>query len=621
MRWNRRAAASAGLALALGVTTSCASDEAAKRPAAAPAAAPDDGSDQALEAAAEAKRFLDTSAEQWWNLLMARHPEWATSTGDHRFDDQLSRTGPQARRQWRQQLEVFAAGLEEGAAELKETDLDPADALSLALLRREVQESLERQRLGFETFDVDQMSGPQASLPYFFAVEHPMQTAADVTNLIARYRGLEQWMDGHIEDLREGLAVGRSAPRVVVERVITQLKDVLRHEKTPEKTPFGAVRERIPADVEERPILEEDLLAATRESVLPAFRRYLEFLEQEYLPRARTEPGLSAMPDGQAAYRWLVRDNTTTELTPDEIHAVGLRELERIEGEMKRLAEQRGHKGDVKSFLAALRKERGQYAPSREELLESFKVALARADEKLPEAFGRLPTLGYEVRPMDAAREKDAPAAYYQPGSASDGRPGIFVANLHRHEERPLFNSEVLAFHEAVPGHHLQIAIAQELEGLPKFRSEGGYTAFVEGWGLYSERLADELGLYTSLEARVGYLGFAAWRASRLVVDTGLHEKGWSRQQAMDFLAAHTTLGPVDVANEIDRYIAMPGQALAYMVGALRILELREHARAEQGSAFDLRAFHDALLSAGALPLDVLDRYVSGQLGISPPAR
>jgi uncharacterized protein (DUF885 family) len=611
-----------GALLALGLASACASDEAQKRPP-APAKTHAPAVDDGPQAAAEAARLVSLSAERWWEKLMARHPEWATSTGDHRFNDRLGPMGPQARREWTQQLEVFVASLEEGASELDETSLSPTDGLTLALLQREVRSTLERARLGFATFDVDQMSGPQASLPYFFAEEVPMSTGADVTNLIARYRALTPWMEGHLDDLREGMALGRTAPRVVVQRVIGQLKEVLRHEKAPERSSFGAVRARIPAglEAEERRVLEEDLLAATRESVLPAFRAYLEFLEKEYLPRAREQPGLGAMPGGKEAYAWLAGHYTTTELSPEEIHALGLKELARIEGEVARLAKERGHDGDVQSFLAALRKEKAQYAPSREALLESFKTALARADKKLPDAFGRLPKLPYEVKPMDAAREKDAPAAYYQPGAASDGRPGIFVANLHRHEERPLFNSEVLAFHEAVPGHHLQIALAQELSGLPKFRTEGGFTAFVEGWGLYSERLADELGLYTSLEARVGYLGFSAWRASRLVVDTGLHHMGWSRQQAVDFLGAHTTLGPVDVANEIDRYIAMPGQALAYMVGALRILELREHARAELGSRFDLRDFHDALLSAGALPLDVLDRYVSAQLGISPPVR
>jgi prolyl oligopeptidase len=443
-----------------------------------------------------------------------------------------------------------------------------------------------------------------------------MKERTDVENLIARYHALSDWMDGHLEDLRAGLERGRTAPRVVVDRVIEQLKALDKHRANPRQGPFGKVVERIPDDTAEKDALAREVVEAARTAVHPQLSRYLKFLRDEYRPAARTEPGLVGMGNGVKIYEALALHHTTTTLGVDEIHEMGKRELERIEGEMAALADKRGHKGDVKSFLAALRAEKSQYAKSRDALLATFREALARADKKLPEAFGTLPKLGYHVEPMDKERERDAPAAYYQPGSLRDGREGVFAANLYRFEERPLFNSEVLAFHEAVPGHHLQIAIAQELEGLPRFRTEGMYTGYVEGWGLYSERLADELGLYTSLESRVGYLGFAAWRASRLVVDTGLHAKGWSRQQAIDFLAAHTTLGKVDVDNEIDRYIAMPGQALAYMVGCLRILELRARAQEALGDRYDAKAFHDAVLGAGALPLDVLERHVERELGV-----
>lgn len=568
------------------------------------------------EAPADAGAVVRELSAKWWEMLMERSPEWATAVGDHRYDDRLSARGPAARAAWRARLSAFHDEVEARARSIDRAALKDSSAVTLELLRREVREALVGEDLGFATFEVDQMGGPQASLPYFFSVEHPMETRADVENLLARYHAVPAHLDGLTADLEEGLAGDRTAPRVVTERVIKQLDALL-------AAPAGVfvrVQDRVPESLPaaEREAAQRAIREAAETEVRPAFERYRAFLKERYLPRARDDVGLSAMPGGKAAYAHLAAHYTTTTLTPEQIHEIGLKELARIEVEMAKLAKERGHRGDVKSFLASLREDRSQYAQSREELLDTFRVALARADAKLPAAFGRLPKLPYRVEPLDAAREQDAPAAYYQPGSVQDARPGIFVANLHRFEERPVFNSEVLAFHEAVPGHHLQISIAQELAGLPRFRAEGGFTAFVEGWGLYSERLSDELGLYSSLEARVGYLGFAAWRASRLVVDTGMHHLGWTREQAIEFLGAHTTLGPVDVENEIDRYIAWPGQALAYMVGCLRILEIREHARSELGERFDLRAFHDALLGGGALPLDLLDDHVARALSISP---
>jgi prolyl oligopeptidase len=609
--------------LVVATLVGCASDEQAKKPArddVALKAAPSSGAEDELARAEEARMFVEERSARWWDMLMERYPSWATSVGDHRFDDRWMATGPDARAAWRRSLEAFRESLADGAPEIRDGDLSRAERTTLELLRFEVDRAIAREALEMATFDVDQMSGPQANLPYFVNHEHPMKTRADVEHLTARYRGFNDHMAGHIADLRAGLERGRTAPRVVVDRVIKQLEALQRHAKSPRKGPFGKVVDRLPEDLskEDKKLFADELIAGARESVHPSFGTYLTFLKSEYRDRARAEPGLSAMARGDEIYAALAQQHTTTALTPDEIHAIGERELKRIEGELGELGKKLGHEGDPWQLFDVLRKRKEHYAPSRDALLETFREALKLADAKLPETFGRLPKLGYDVEPMDAEREKDAPAAYYQPGSVTDGRKGVFVANLHRFAERPTFNSEVLAYHEAVPGHHLQIAVAQEVEGLPRFRTEGSYTSYVEGWALYSERLSDEMGLYTSLESRVGYLGFAAWRASRLVVDTGLHAKGWSRDKAVAFLASHTTLGPIDVDNEIDRYIAMPGQALAYMVGMLRILELRERAKGALGSSWDVRAFHDAVLGAGALPLDVLDRHVERELGIDP---
>lgn len=613
---------SVGLAIGLTLAASCTTTSDKRSPDPRPptkAPAPKSEGEQ-KHAKAPAKSATNASAveqlsAEYWEYLMRASPQWATQSGDHRFDDLLGDTGPKsiAMQQAKEQELLSKARSITG-------DVSAADQISLALLIEELERNLEAGQLGFATFDVHQMYGPQAMLPDFMTRQHPMKTKADVENLIARYRAVPAYLQGHIDNLREGLGKGRVAPRVVVDRVIGQL-DRLLAKVALEKSAFGKAVERIPntLDPAVKAELRATILEETQKSVLAGFESYRRFLVDEYQAKARTTVGLGDMPGGKAAYAHLVRRHTTTAMTPDEIHQVGLDELARIEAKIAALAKERGFDGDVPTFLKSLRAERAQYADSREALLKSFRSALDRADKALPSAFGRLPKLPYKVEPLDASRERDAPAAYYQPGAPDDGRAGVFAANLYRFEERPLFNSDVLAFHEAVPGHHLQIALAQELDDIPQFRSESYNTAFVEGWALYSERLSDELGLYHDLESRVGYLGFAAWRASRLVVDTGLHAKGWTRQEAIDFLAAHTTLGKIDVENEIDRYIAMPGQALAYMIGCLHILSLREHVRASLGDAFSLPAFHDAVLGEGALPLSVLDAQVTAKLGV--PAR
>lgn len=610
-----------GLAASLTLAVSCTTTgdrrtpdprPATKAPAQTP---PAENKDAKATATPAGKSRVEKLSAEYWDYLMRTSPQWATQSGDHRFDDRLGDTGPKAiAMQTRQEQELLSK------ARSITGDVTAADQVSLALLIEELERNLEAGQLGFATFDVHQMYGPQAMLPDFMTRQHPMKTREDVEHLLERYRAVPAYLNGHIDNLRQGLAAGRTAPRVVVDRVISQL-DLMLAKVALEKSAFGKAVERIPASLapEVKEELRAKILHETQHSVLAGFESYRRFLVDEYRAKARTTVGLGEMPGGKAAYAHLVRRHTTTAMTPDEIHQVGLDELARIEAKIAALAKERGFDGDVPTFLKTLRAERAQYAESREDLLASFRSALDRADKALPSAFGRLPKLPYKVEPLDASRERDAPAAYYQPGSPDDGRAGVFAANLYRFEERPLFNSDVLAFHEAVPGHHLQIALAQELEGIPQFRAESYNTAFVEGWALYSERLSDELGLYHDLESRVGYLGFAAWRASRLVVDTGLHAKGWSRQKAIDFLAAHTTLGKIDVENEIDRYIAMPGQALAYMIGCLHILSLRDHVKAHMGDRFSLPAFHDAVLGEGALPLSVLDAQVTAKLGV--PAR
>lgn len=552
---------------------------------------------------------VDALAAAYFDAKLARFPEFATLLGDDRFGDRLFETGPAARARYVESIAPLAARAAALAGSIG-ASLDDERRLTLRMLEDEIGREIEAARLELSTIGVDQMDGPQATFAYFASTQQPMRHAKDARDLAARFRAFPAVVDGLIADLEIGLAAGRTSPAIVVDRVIAQVAALV--DAPVDESPFVRAADRVPATVpaSERAALVEDLRRAAREGVLASFARYRTFLVEKYRPKARAEVGVTTLPGGDALYAFLARMHTTTTLTPDEIHAMGLAELARIEDAMRALAAERGHTGDARSFIDAVRADPNGFAKSRAELLAVYRAALTEAERALPRVVTRLPKLTVVVNEMDAAREKDAPAAYYEPGSLAAGRPGVYIANLHRFEERPLMNAHVLTFHEAVPGHHLQIALAQEMTTLPAFRREGHISAFVEGWALYSEELAGEIGLYPTVEARLGALGFAAWRASRLVVDTGLHAKGWTREHAIDFLAAHTTLGQVDVENEIDRYIAWPGQALAYMVGKLRIVALRQELQKSLGARFSLKRFHDVLLGSGPLPLALVEDHV-----------
>jgi prolyl oligopeptidase len=402
-------------------------------------------------------------------------------------------------------------------------------------------------------------------------------------------------MDQYLDNLRAGLGEGRVAMRVAVERVIGQLKGLL---ATPEdKSPFAA---------------KPELLPAIRESVYPAYRKMLKFLEEDYLSKARTRDiGLWALPGGKDAYTFRIRYHTTTELSAEEIHRIGLQELRSIQDEMRKIA-----KGDLKPFMDKIKKEPKNFFASREDLLDSARRELAKANAKLPAWFKRLPKNECEVKAIEDYRERDCVAAFYYQPDEKLTRKGIFYANTFDATSRPRFNMPALAIHEAVPGHHLQIALALEIEGLPKFRRQAGFTAFVEGWGLYSERLGDEMGLYEDDLARFGMLTYQAWRACRLVVDTGLHALKWTRQQAIDFFMENVALTETEVLNEVDRYIIWPGQALAYMIGKREIMALRDEAKKAMGERFDIKEFHDVVLRNGAIPLTTLRRLVREWAGV-----
>jgi prolyl oligopeptidase len=528
-----------------------------------------------------AARELRTICDESWEATLRENPTYATYLGDFRYNDRLADISEAGRARRRDLYEGFLGRL----MGLDLSSLDENDRVTADILRLQIEQGLEEDRYKFWQWDVDQMGGPQADFPQLLNF-HPL---TDLKGLEARFRAFSTWMDQYLDNLRAGVREGRVAMRVAVERVIGQLHGLL---GTPEeKSPFAA---------------KPELLPAIRESVYPAYRRMLAYLQTEYLPKARTENvGLWALPDGREAYNFRIRLHTTTDLTAEEIHRIGLEELRSIQAEMRMIA-----KGDLKTFMERLKKDPKNFFASREDLLESARRELAKANAKLPAWFKRLPKNQCEVKAIEEYRERDCVAAFYYQPDEKLTRKGIFYANTFDPTARPRFNMPALAIHEAVPGHHLQIALALEIEGLPRFRRQAGFTAFIEGWGLYSERLGDEMGLYEDDLSRFGMLTYQAWRACRLVVDTGLHAMKWPRQKAIDFFMENVALSETEVLNEVDRYIIWPGQALAYMVGKREILALREEARKSMGPRFDIKEFHDVVLRNGAIPLTTLRRLV-----------
>jgi uncharacterized protein (DUF885 family) len=536
-----------------------------------------------MSAAHEFQAICDES----WEAGLRENPTYATYLGDFRYNDRLADISDAGRARRRALNEGFLARLKAlDVASLRESDRVSAD-----ILRLQLEQALEDDVHKFWQWDVDQMGGPQADFPQLLNY-HPL---SDEKGLEARFRAFGLYMDQYLDNLRAGVREGRVAMRIAVERVIGQLHGLLG--TPPEKSPFAA---------------KPSLLPAIRDSVYPAYHRMLQYLESDYLPKSRTrDVGLWALPGGEEAYKFRIKLHTTTDLTAEQIHQIGLAELRSIQDEMRRIA-----KGDLKSYMEKLKKDPKNFFSSREDLLESARRELSKASAKLPQWFKRLPKNECEVKAIEDYREKDSVAAFYYQPDEKLTRKGIFYANTYDAGARPRFNMPALAVHEAVPGHHLQIALALEIEGLPRFRRQAGFTAFIEGWGLYSERLGDEMGLYEDDLSRFGMLTYQAWRACRLVVDTGLHAMKWTREQAIAFFMENVTMTETEVLNEVDRYIIWPGQALAYMIGKREILALREEARKAMGARFDIREFHDVVLRNGAIPLFTLRRLVHGWAGI-----
>jgi uncharacterized protein (DUF885 family) len=555
---------------------------------------------------ADEKARLQQLLDDDWEYDLKEHPTFATEVGDTRYDDRWEdESRPAIERRKAHQRELVGK-----VDSIDRAQLGPEDQLTYDLFRRDAKLAVEGQRFPHELLQIDQMGGVHSELSQLAEVV-PKRNVADVENFLKRIDRYPVLVDQGIALLREGLQKGITPPKVTLRDVGKLIENQISDDPT--KSPvytevFAKLPDSIPAA--ERTRLQTRAKQLLTDRVMPALRKLHKFVVEEYEPKARTSIGLSALPDGAAWYAYNVKRTTTTDLTPEQIHQIGLSEVKRIRGEMEAVMRTTGYKGTMEQFFQFLRTDPQFFFTDKQALLSAYRDIAKRIDPELPRLFGRLPRLSYGVRAVPAHAEKTQTTAYYNPGAPDAGRPGWFYANTYDLPSRPKWEMEALTLHEAVPGHHLQIAIAQELGELPKFRRYGGYTAFVEGWGLYAESLGREIGLFTDPYSKFGALTYEMWRAIRLVVDTGMHAKGWTRDQALAFFRNNTGKAEHDITVEVDRYIVWPGQALAYKIGQLKLRELRTAAEKQLGAKFDPRAFHDVVLGAGALPLDVLEARV-----------
>ena len=552
----------------------------------------------------ETRKFHSLLDDEW-KKNVEEYPEWATRLGDNRFNDKLNDASYekiiQRQKKTRELLEKIK--------DVDRSALSVDDQLNYDLFLNDLIHGIE----GFEFLSylmpISQMGGLQIS---FAGISNymPFRSINDHENYIARMRAFPKKVEQTIGLMKRGLEAGWVPPKIVLDAVPEQIKTQFDDpvEDSPLFKPFTDLDESMTS--EEKTRLSKELEIVLQEEVFPAYRSLHSFFVEDYLPNCRESIACMDFPSGGDYYQYLIKGYTTTDLTAQEIHDIGIKEVGRIKLEMKEVIANSEFKGSFDEFLTFLRTDPQFYFETEDELLDAYRAICKRADAQLPRFFGRLPRLTYGVKAIPDYQAPASPTAYYYSGSQKAGRPGYFMANTFRLDTRPKYEMEALSIHEAVPGHHLQISLAQELEDIPLFRRYGGYTAFVEGWGLYSEKLAEEMGFYDDPYSKFGQLTYEMWRACRLVVDTGMHALGWTREEAIDYMSENTAKTGNDIEVEIDRYIAWPGQALAYKIGELRILELRKRAEEDLGDNFNIRDFHDVVLGDGAVPLDVLERHV-----------
>ena len=549
------------------------------------------------------KALNDLLGEQW-EYVLRTNPEFASLLGDKRFNDKSSdislaaieRDLTATRRFLRRFQAIDTAGFSE------------QEKVNKALMVKNLRDGIEDTELREYEMPANQMGGI-----HLFAAQLPglltFTTTKDYDDFLARMRYFPKQIDGTIDFMRGGMRDRLMPPKFLLAKVANQAQSIA--DQDPEKSPFAEPLTKFPVSVPEaeRARIRTAFLDTIHTSVFPAYRKFATFVRDEYAPRGNPDIGMWSLPDGAHRYQVRINRGTTTNMSANEIHQIGLREVARLEGEMLDIAKKLGF-NDLKTFNASVESNPELRAKSREQILNIYRKYEDQMYEQLPKLFNRLPKAKLEVKPVEAFREKEAAGADYQPGAADGSRPGRINVNTSDPPSRKTISMESTAYHEGVPGHHMQISIAQELADLPQFRRQGGYNAFAEGWALYSEKIGKEVGFYQNPYNDYGRLQDEMLRAIRLVVDTGLHAKKWTREQVVQYFHDHSAIDEVEVQNETDRYIVWPGQALGYKIGSLKITELRERARKELGDRFDVREYHDEVLGAGALPLDVLEQRI-----------
>lgn len=540
-----------------------------------------------------------------WAAMLDNHPVQATELGIHDFDDRLTTPGPKAHAQRLSQ----SLGFLERARGIDPASLSLSDRTSLSIFIGNLDVATRSEVCRYEVWSMSPRDNALAQINELGEV-HPVESAADADNLLTRYGKMPAQIDARMEGLRLGVASGSVAPADSVKRVIKMTRDEL--DKPTEEWAVVVSAKKVEAIPDLAPRVQK--LVETK--LAPKLEEYATMLEEEVLPKARPDdkPGVMHIPDGADCYDVMIEQYTTMDKSAEEIHQTGLDEMKRINDEMVELGDKLFGTRDLSTILQRLRTDKALYFKTSEDVRSFAEASLAKAKAKMPEFFGTLPQADCVVTPIPDYEAPFTYIAYYRQPVPDGSKPGQYFINTYAPDTRPIYEARVLAAHESIPGHHLQIAIGQELEAVPAFRKHGGETVFVEGWALYTERLGEEMGLYENDLDRMGVLSFDAWRAGRLVVDTGVHAKGWSRQQAIDYLLEHTALAPNNIDNEVDRYITWPGQALGYKMGQLEILAMRAQAEAALGEQFELGAFHDAILLGGAMPMAPLhervDRYI-----------
>lgn len=561
---------------------------------------------------------LNALYEQYWEETLKLNPIQATFQGDPRYNDQLPDF---LSAEYRQQSHDFTERWLKAVQGVGSAGLSGQDLLSYEIFVRDAKQSLESEKFPNWQQPINQF-GSIAS----FAVQlgsgtgaQPFKTVKDYENWLARGNRLPVLFDSAIGNMRTGMKSGVVQPRALMVKVLPQLDAIIKDK--PEETLFWGPIERMPKDFSDAD--RQRLTAAYREMIgqhiIPAYRELRDFIANEYMPKTRTAPGMDALPDGKAWYAFNARSSTTTDLSPERIHQIGLDEVARIHGEIRKVMEQVGFKGTLQDFFKFMQEDPRFNFKSEEALLAHYRALEAKINQKIPEQFSLVPKAPFEIRPVEPFRAQSAAGGQYFPPSEDGTRPGIFYVNTYDLPTRKTWDAEDLYLHEAIPGHHFQIALQQELTNLPKFRRFGGETAFAEGWGLYAESLGKDLGVYTDPYDYFGYLQNELWRAIRLVVDTGLHTKGWTREQVIKYMLDNSAESETQSTAEAERYMAIPGQALAYKIGELKIQELRDRAERALGDKFDVREFHAEVLKDGSVPLSVLeakiDRWIAAKKG------